>query len=144
MGPGRFRNSSDTAGSAMPRTCGGYNGGGFSWSGGEFNGNNDGIFTLSHCPWATIQGTTMYHWAIQGNTGHAIEINSSGGADNASGEYGTYNINILSNNFGGLVSQRTNGNDEAVSYDYAWGTDDGDASNDSGNAGALTRPCATT
>jgi hypothetical protein len=123
----RFRNSgpwpgcqTTEAGREMSPGVGGYGGGGFHWEGGTFSGNGDGIFTLSHSPGFTIRDATFYNWCSSSNTGHAIEINSSGGNDNASGEYGTYTVNILANFFGGVTGQRSNSNDEAVHYDWAW------------------------
>jgi hypothetical protein len=124
----RFRNADRWPATSMSASTGGYNGGGFTWSGGTFDGRGDGIFTLSHCPWATIQGATFHSWCTDTNKGHAIEINSSGGADNQLGEYEGFTIRILNNLFGGVNGQRAWSNDEPIQWDFAW--------NGSGKAGA--------
>jgi hypothetical protein len=127
-GGGRMRNADPWPAAGMSGGTRGYNGGGFTWSGGTFDGRGDGIFTLSHCPWATIQGATFHSWCTSSNKGHAIEINSSGGADNQLGEYEGFNIRILNNLFGGVTGQRAWGNDEPIQWDFAW--------SGSGNIGA--------
>lgn len=115
----RFRNAAAWPATSMPDSCGGYAGGGFFWDGGEFNGGGDGIFTISHSSGFTIQNTRMYNWSSDTGDGHAIEINSSGGADNLNGT--SYRVHILNNQFLGLgLGQRTNSNDEAVQWDWAW------------------------
>lgn len=114
----RFRNADKWPATSMADSTGGYNGGSFFWDGGEFDGGGDGIFTLSHSPGFTIQNTKMYNWSADGGDGHAIEINSSGGAN---ANFGVFNVNILNNQFLGLgLGQRTNSNDEAVQWDWAW------------------------
>ena len=110
---GRFRN--DPKGNAA-----GYGqAGGFTWVGGTLDGNGGGIFTISHSPGFTIQGATMYRYCSTAVNGHAIEVNSSGGADNVSGPF---NVRILSNTFLGTdLGQRANSNDEPVQFDWNWG-----------------------
>lgn len=113
---GRIRNA--TKGSAA-----GYGqAGGFTWDGGEFDGNRDGIMTFSHSPGFTVKNCTFYSWCYynssgDNNTGHAIEINSSGGADNTDGPY---TVQILNNTFLGVYSQRPWSNDEPVHWDWNW------------------------
>jgi hypothetical protein len=113
---GRIRNA--TKGNAA-----GYGqAGGFTWDGGEFDGNRDGIMTFSHSPGFTVKNCTFYSWCYfnsdsDKNTGHAIEINSSGGADNTDGPY---TVQILNNTFLGVYSQRPWSNDEPVHWDWNW------------------------
>lgn len=122
----RFKNAAAWPATTMPDTCGGYDGGSFTWTGGEFNGGGDGIFTLSHSPGFTISSTVMYNYCTDSNSGHAIEINSSGGPNDLAGS--DYRVKILGNFFRGVQSQRSNSNDEPLHYDWAW--------NGSGCAGA--------
>lgn len=117
---GRFRN-----GRAWPNTGAlttadtKYSAGGFTWYGGTFNGNGDGIWTISHSPGFTVDGATFYNWASDTNDGHAIEINSSGGNNDLAGT--GWRVNVLNCRFAGLPNgQRTNSNDEALQYDWAW------------------------
>jgi hypothetical protein len=124
---GRFRNSDPWPATSMAGSTGGYGGGGFAWEGGTFDGGGDGIFTLSHSPGFSITGATFYNWCNTGSDGHAIEINSSGGADNQLGEYEGFTVNVNYNRFGGVHGQREWSNDEPIQWDFAW--------NGSGNAG---------
>ena len=116
---GRFRNSGkwpDTG--EMPSSTTLYNAGGFTWEGGTLDGNGEGIFTISHSPGYTIKNATFYRYCSSGNTGHAIESNSSGGNNQALGGYTVY---ITGNKFRGTDrGQRANANDEPVHYDWAW------------------------
>lgn len=92
--------------------------GGFTWDGGTFDGNGEGCMTFSHSPGYTIKNATFYRYCSTGNTGHAIEMNSSGGLDNVSG---AYTVQILDNQFLGTDrGQRTNSNDEPVQWDWNW------------------------
>jgi hypothetical protein len=109
---GRFKNASN--GDAPEYGAAG----GFVWTGGEFDGNGEGIFTISHSPGFTIQGTTMYRYCSKDNTGHAIEINSSGGLNDLNGPY---TVQILNNTFLGTDrGQRENSNDEPIQWDWNW------------------------
>lgn len=117
---GRFKNNTNGG-------AGGYGQAGwFTWDGGEFDGNGEGIFTISHSPGFTIKNATFYRYCANSTyfswgDGHAIEINSSGGDDNKSGEDGTFNVQILNNTFQGTdMGQRAWGNDEPVQWDWAW------------------------
>ncbi|MBW2527255.1 MAG: hypothetical protein JRI23_23945 [Deltaproteobacteria bacterium] len=70
---GRIRNKTNGGG-------GGYtHAGGFVWDGGTFVGAGNGVFTISHSPGFTIRNTVQYAYAEDGDDGHGIEINSSGG-----------------------------------------------------------------
>ncbi len=109
---GRFKNA--TNGNAAQYGQAGW----FVWDGGEFDGNGRGIFTISHSPGFTIKNTTMYRYCSSTYAGHAIEANSSGGADNVTGPY---NVQILNNNFRGTdLGQRDNSNDEPIQFDWNW------------------------
>jgi hypothetical protein len=116
---GKFVNQS-------PGTGGYKHAGWFTWDGGEFDGNGEGCFTISHSPGFTIKNATFYRYCanqtyFSWGDGHAIEINSSGGTDNASGENGTFNVQILNNSFLGTdMGQRAWGNDEPVQLDWSW------------------------
>jgi hypothetical protein len=106
---------------------GGYNHAGwFTWDGGTFDGNGEGIFTISHAPGFTIKNATLYrHCAdmsrFSWGDGHAIEINACGGPDNKTGIDGTFNVQILSCRFGGSdIGQRANTNDEPLQWDWSW------------------------
>jgi hypothetical protein len=108
-GSGRFKNAQSGGG--------GYSSaGGWVWDGGTFDGGGDGIWTISHCPSFTIQGTHMYAYASSSNDGHAIEVNSSGGNYTP----GAYSLQIVGNRFSGVRGQRRNANDEPVQWDWAW------------------------
>ena len=109
---GRFRNA--TNGDAPVYGQAGW----WTWDGGTFDGTGDGIFTVSHSPGFTIKNTTMYRYCSTPNIGHAIEINSSGGADNVNGPF---TVKIQSNTFLGTnLGQRENTNDEPVHFDWNW------------------------
>lgn len=109
---GRFKNASN--GDAPGYGAAGW----WTWTGGEFDGNGEGIFTLSHSPGYTIQNATFYRYCSSGNTGHAIETNSSGGDNDLNGPY---NVKILNNTFLGTDrGQRSNSNDEPVHWDWNW------------------------
>lgn len=99
--------------------------GNFTWDGGTFDGNGEGIMTFSHSPGFTIKNATFYNYCASNNTGHALEINSSGGVDNKTGPY---TVQILNNTFLGTNrGQRTNGNDEPVQWDWNWNGSGGSA-----------------
>jgi hypothetical protein len=117
---GRFRNADPWPAYSMDGGTRGYNGGGFAWRNGYFDGRGDGVFTLSHSPGFSIIGATFINWCSTGNTGHAIEINSSGGNDNQLGEYEGFTVVVNSNKFGGVSGQRAWGNDEPIHWDFAW------------------------
>lgn len=109
---GRFRN--DDLGSKPEYGAAGW----FIWNGGEFDGNGEGIWTISHSPGFIIKNATMYNYCSSANTGHAIETNSSGGVNNLKGPY---NVQILNNRFLGTNrGQRPNSNDEPVHFDWNW------------------------
>lgn len=109
---GRFKNDSHNSAPEYGAA------GGWTWTGGTFDGNGEGIFTLSHSPGFTIQKITAYRYCSSGNTGHAIEINSSGGVNDLSGPY---NVQILDSDFLGTDrGQRSNSNDEPVHLDWNW------------------------
>lgn len=113
----RFKNAAAWPASNMPNSCGGYSGGSFSWTGGDFDGGGDGIFTLSHSPGFTITGARFWNYCSGSEDGHAIECNSSGGNDLGGAGY---TVQITNNSFLGTTGQRTNGNDEPMHYDWAW------------------------
>jgi hypothetical protein len=116
---GRFKN--ETNGSAPEYGQAGN----FTWDGGTFDGNGEGIWTISHSPGFTIKNTTLYNYCSSGNTGHAIETNSSGGYDDPGGPY---RVQILNNQFLGTNrGQRTNGNDEPCHFDWNWNGSGGSA-----------------
>jgi len=109
---GRFKNKSNN-------DAAGYGAAGwFTWIGGTLDGNGEGIMTFSHSPGYTIKGATFYRYCSSGNTGHAIETNSSGGANDLNGPY---NVQILDNQFLGTDrGQRSNSNDEPCHWDWNW------------------------
>lgn len=98
----------------------------FNWNGGTFDGNGDSCMTISHSPGFTVRNATFYRYCADQNyfswgDGHAIEINSSGGPDNATGQNGTFNVLISACKFQGTdMGQRAWGNDEPIHYDWAW------------------------
>ena len=106
---------------------GGYtHAGWFTWDGGEFDGNGESCFTISHSPGFTIRNATLYRYCANQSyfswgDGHAIEVNSSGGADNGTGQGGTFNVLIQNCTFHGTdMGQRAWGNDEPMHYDWSW------------------------
>jgi hypothetical protein len=118
--PGKFINENGSG-------LGGYDHAGwFVWDGGEFDGNGEGCFTISHSPGFTIKNATFYRYCADQDyfswgDGHAIEVNSSGGPDNKSGLNGTFNVLIQGCTFLGTdMGQRAWGNDEPVQYDWSW------------------------
>ena len=112
--------------------------GGFTLDGGTYDGNGDGCMTISHSPGFTVKNATFYRYCKTGNTGHAIETNSSGGTDNVNGPF---TVQIVSNTFHGTdLGQRTNSNDEPCHYDWNWGSTAGSGKEDSGAAPPLWRP----
>jgi hypothetical protein len=92
--------------------------GGFTIDGGTFEGNGEGCMTFSHSPGYTVKNARFFRYCRTGNTGHALEMNSSGGPDNVNG---AYTVQILNNQFLGTdLGQRTNSNDEPLQFDWNW------------------------
>jgi hypothetical protein len=100
---------------------GGYGrAGGWTWEGGTFDGGGvrTTMFSLAHARSFTIKNVTIR--GCKGK-GHGIEINSSGGPVQSG-----YTVVIEGCTFDGVTGHRPQSEgpykDEAIHFDYAWGT----------------------
>jgi hypothetical protein len=101
--------------------------GGFTWDGGTiYRDAGDTLMSFAHAPSLTIKNVTFYRYAASNNTGHAIEVNSSGGPNlgtSSNAGTGPYTVRIINNRFLGTdQGQRSNSNDEPIQYDWAYST----------------------